>query len=219
MGSKAPVKEIVHRSKSWREEQFTVTHTKVHRVAGVTRALHELAGPKKIAEWSAHAAERKKERLREMTVTERHALEALRDPVSNDSVNEPTDDDHETDGYGAMVLDGTEQLDVSHAGGEFQELTSELLGEFWKSTSQEVRAKRPDYRTFRDRSAKQTAAFSVQLDVMTEAYMAWSLNQGGAGGKGFFDSDERRTWEEQQGKCDGVDTKLLSVLVLDVFCK
>ncbi|KIK18692.1 hypothetical protein PISMIDRAFT_14188 [Pisolithus microcarpus 441] len=46
-----------------------------------------------------------------MTVTERHALEALRDPVSNDSVNEPTDDDHETDGYGAMVLDGTEQLD------------------------------------------------------------------------------------------------------------
>ncbi|KIK16157.1 hypothetical protein PISMIDRAFT_113913 [Pisolithus microcarpus 441] len=89
-----------------------------------------------------------------------------------------------------MVLDGTEQLDVSHAGGEFQELTSELLGEFWKSTSQEVRAKRPDYRTFQDRSAKQTAAFSVQLDVMMEAYMAWSLNQGGAGGKGFFDSDE-----------------------------
>ncbi|KAI6023157.1 hypothetical protein BKA83DRAFT_4053758 [Pisolithus microcarpus] len=98
-----------------------------------------------------------------------------------------------------MVLDGTEQLDVSHAGGEFQELTSELLGDFWKSTSQEVRAKRPDYRTFRDRSAKRTATFSVQLDVMTEAYMAWSLNQGGAGGKGFFDSDERRTREEQQG--------------------
>ncbi|KAI6011450.1 hypothetical protein BKA83DRAFT_4467030 [Pisolithus microcarpus] len=80
-----------------------------------------------------------------------------------------------------MVLDGTEQLDVSHAGGEFQELTSELLGDFWKSTSQEVRAKRPDYCTFQDCSAKQTAAFSVQLDVMTEAYMAWSLNQGGAG--------------------------------------
>ncbi|KAI5985372.1 hypothetical protein EDD15DRAFT_2390180 [Pisolithus albus] len=51
-----------------------------------------------------------------MTVTERHALEVLRDPVSNDSVNEPADDDYETDGYGAMVLDGTEQLDVSHAG-------------------------------------------------------------------------------------------------------
>ncbi|KAI6018452.1 hypothetical protein BKA83DRAFT_4127671 [Pisolithus microcarpus] len=155
-------------------------------------AVHGHSRPKKIAEWSAHAVERKKEQLR--------------------------DNDHETDGYSAMVLDGTEQLDVSHAGGEFQELTSELLGEFWKSTSQEVRAKRPDYRTFQDRSAKQTAAFSVQLDVMMEAYMAWSLNQGGAGGKGFFDSDERHMREEQQGKCDGMDTKLLSVLVLDVFC-
>ncbi|KAI6020725.1 hypothetical protein BKA83DRAFT_4464456 [Pisolithus microcarpus] len=51
-----------------------------------------------------------------MTIVERHALEALRDPVLNDSVNEPTDDNYETDGYGAMVLDGTEQLDVSHAG-------------------------------------------------------------------------------------------------------
>ncbi|KIK23092.1 hypothetical protein PISMIDRAFT_11215 [Pisolithus microcarpus 441] len=146
-----------------------------------------------------------------MTVTERHALEVLRDPVSNDSVNEPTDDDYETDGYGAMVLDGTEQLDVSHAGGEFQELTSELLGDFWKSTSQEVRAKRPDYCTFQDCSAKQTAAFSVQLDVMTEAYMAWSLNQGGAGGKGFFDSDEQHMREEQQGKCDGAEKTSITV--------
>ncbi|KIK20324.1 hypothetical protein PISMIDRAFT_13075 [Pisolithus microcarpus 441] len=80
-----------------------------------------------------------------MTVMERHVLEVLRDPVLNDSVNELTDDDYETDGYGAMVLDGMEQLDVSHAGSEFQELTSELLGDFWKSTSQEVRAKHPDY--------------------------------------------------------------------------
>ncbi|KAI6007027.1 hypothetical protein EDD15DRAFT_2383928 [Pisolithus albus] len=128
----------------------------------------------------------------------RHALEALRDPALNDSINVPIDDDYESDGYGAMVLDGTEPLDVSHAGGEFQELTSELLGDFWGSTSKEVRAKRPDYRTFRDRSAKRTAAFSVQLDAMTEAYMAWSLNQREAGGKGFFDSDERRTREEHQ---------------------
>ncbi|KAI5994770.1 hypothetical protein EDD15DRAFT_2195902 [Pisolithus albus] len=152
-----------------------------------------------------------------MTVTERHALEALRDPVSNDSINEPIDDDAESDGYGAEVLDGTEPLEVSHAGGELQELTSELLNNFWKSTSQEVRAKRPDYHMFRDRSTKRTAAFSVQLEAMTEAYMAWSLYQRGAGRKAFFDLDERCTREEQQ-RCAGVDTKLLSVLVLDVFC-
>ncbi|KIO02918.1 hypothetical protein M404DRAFT_27534 [Pisolithus tinctorius Marx 270] len=116
-----------------------------------------------------------------------------------------------------MVLDGTEPLDVSHAGGEFQELTSGLLGEFWKSASQKIGGKRPDYRTFRDRTAKRTAAFNVQMGAMVEAYMAWSLIRKGASGRGFFDSDERRTREEQQ-RSDGIDTRLLSVLVLDVFC-
>ncbi|KAI6138184.1 hypothetical protein BKA82DRAFT_4333280 [Pisolithus tinctorius] len=152
-----------------------------------------------------------------MTVTEKHALEALRDPALNNSVGEAADDGYESDEYGAMVLDGTEPLDVSHAGGEFQELTSGLLGEFWKSASQKIGGKRPDYRTFRDRTAKRTAAFNVQMGAMVEAYMAWSLIRKGASGRGFFDSDERRTREEQQ-RSDGVDTRLLSVLVLDVFC-
>ena len=66
-----------------------------------------------------------------MTVTERCALEALQDPALN-SVSEAVDNDYESDGYGAMVLDGTESLEVSHAGGEFQELTSGLLGDFWQ---------------------------------------------------------------------------------------
>ena len=66
-----------------------------------------------------------------MTVTERSALEALQDPALN-SVSEAVDNDYESNGYGAMVLDGTESLEVSHAGGEFQELTSGLLGDFWQ---------------------------------------------------------------------------------------
>ncbi|KAI5983701.1 hypothetical protein EDD15DRAFT_2201864 [Pisolithus albus] len=152
-----------------------------------------------------------------MTVTERHALEALRDPVLNNAADGHVGDDYESDGYGEMVLDGTEALDVSHAGGEFQELTRGLLGDFWNSTSEEARGKRPDYRTFRDRSTIQTAAFSVQMGAMAEAYMMWSFKHSGTGGKGFFDSDERRTREEQTRSCDGVDTKLLTVLVLDVF--
>ncbi|KAI6094065.1 hypothetical protein EDD16DRAFT_1688336, partial [Pisolithus croceorrhizus] len=67
-----------------------------------------------------------------MTVTERHALEVLRDPASNSAVDDPIGDDYERDGYGEMILDGTEPLEVSHAGGEFQELTRGLLGDFWK---------------------------------------------------------------------------------------
>ena len=66
----------------------------------------------------------------EMTATERRALEALQDPALN-LVSEAVDDGYESDRYGAMVLDGTESLDVSHACGEFQELTSGLLGDFW----------------------------------------------------------------------------------------
>ncbi|KAI6022320.1 hypothetical protein PISMIDRAFT_119560, partial [Pisolithus microcarpus 441] len=156
--------------------------------------------------------------LTEMTVTERCALEVLRDPALNYVDNEPVGNDYENEGYGEMILDGMEPLDVSHTGGEFQELTRGLLGNFWKSTSEKVKGK-CDYHTFQDHSTKQTAAFSVQLDVMAEAYMAWSLKQRGARDRGFFDLDEQQTWEEQQRKCNGVDTKLLSILVLDVFCE
>ncbi|KAI5999231.1 hypothetical protein EDD15DRAFT_2363309 [Pisolithus albus] len=126
-----------------------------------------------------------------MTVNERHALEALRDPALNNAADERIGDDYKSDGYGEMVLDGTEPLDVSHAGGEFQELTRGLLGDFWKSASEKAKGKHSDYRTFRDRSTKQTAAFSVQTGAMAEAYMAWSLKHRGTGGKGFFDSDEQ----------------------------
>ncbi|KAI6142300.1 hypothetical protein EDD17DRAFT_1662346 [Pisolithus thermaeus] len=153
-----------------------------------------------------------------MTVTERHALEVLQDPASNSVVDNPIGDDCKRDGYGEMILDGMEPLKVSHAGGEFQELTRGLLGNFWKSTPEKARGKHLDYRTFQDHSTKQMAAFSVQLGAMAEAYMAWSFKQRGTGGKGFFDSDEQHRWEEQQNKCDSVNMKLLSVLVLDVFC-
>ncbi|KIM59405.1 hypothetical protein SCLCIDRAFT_126248 [Scleroderma citrinum Foug A] len=108
-----------------------------------------------------------------------------------------------------MVLDGTESLEVSHAGGEFQELTSGLLGDFWQSTSQRVGLKHTDYQTFRDHSAKRTATFSAQMSAMVLAYMAWLFSQKNAGQKGFFDSDE---------KCDNVHTTVFNVLVLDVFC-
>ncbi|KAI6117929.1 hypothetical protein F5141DRAFT_1187094 [Pisolithus sp. B1] len=103
-----------------------------------------------------------------------------------------------------MVLDGTEPLNVSHTSGEFQELTRGLLSDFWKSTSKKTKGKCSDYHAFQDHSTKQTAAFSVQKGAMAEAYMAWSL--------------KHRGMEEEQRNCDGMDTKLLSMPVLDVFC-
>ena len=44
--------------------QIRHVQTKVHQAAGVMRTLHELAGPQKIAEWSAHVAECKQGHLR-----------------------------------------------------------------------------------------------------------------------------------------------------------
>ena len=63
------------------------------------------------------------------------------------------------------------------------------------------------------------AVFSLQMGMMVEAYMAWSSSQKIVSGNGVFDSDERRTREEEQRKCDNVHTTLFSVLVLDVFCE
>ncbi|KAI6033542.1 hypothetical protein BKA83DRAFT_4121004 [Pisolithus microcarpus] len=118
-----------------------------------------------------------------------------------------------------MVLDGMELLDISHASGD-QELTKGLLGDIWKRSelTGEAGKKMADcFQHFPGGQGEASGLF-VQLGAMVEAYMTWSLNQGGVGGKGFFDSDGQHTWEEQQRGCDGVGTKLLSVLVLDVFC-
>lgn len=32
----------------------------------------------------------------------------------------------------ATIMDGSEPLDVSHAGGEFEALTCEMKGDFWE---------------------------------------------------------------------------------------
>ncbi|KAI6120039.1 hypothetical protein EDD16DRAFT_1692465 [Pisolithus croceorrhizus] len=49
-----------------------------------------------------------------MTVTKRHTLEVLREPALNNAANEHIGNNYQSDGYGEMVLDGTEPLDVSH---------------------------------------------------------------------------------------------------------
>lgn len=63
-----------------------------------------------------------------MTVDERRALEALRDdPALHPSFNEGTEDFDFDD-----VWNGTEPLPISHAGGEFNDLARDILGDTWK---------------------------------------------------------------------------------------
>lgn len=60
-----------------------------------------------------------------LTSDEKCALEALRE-------DRPEENDFDgSDGFGFGLLDGSEALDISHVGGEFQELTREVLGDFW----------------------------------------------------------------------------------------
>ncbi|KAG0693899.1 hypothetical protein DFH29DRAFT_881108 [Suillus ampliporus] len=85
----------------------------------------EILGPRKIVLHAAGAAARKRARLAVLTSEEKRALEALQ---------EPHVDDHDFGGnnnFGFGILDGSETVDISHAGGEFHELTQEVLGDFW----------------------------------------------------------------------------------------
>jgi hypothetical protein len=61
-----------------------------------------------------------------LTSEEKQVLDALREPHGADGNNFSSDED-----FRFGILDGPEMVDISHAGGEFHELTQEVLGDFW----------------------------------------------------------------------------------------
>ncbi|KAG6879498.1 hypothetical protein C0992_002109 [Termitomyces sp. T32_za158] len=63
------------------------------------------------------------------------------------------------------VIDGQASINVSHAGGKFQELLKEELRPC---------KKRREYRARRDAVIRRTLGFSTQLDAMVRAYLRWS---------------------------------------------
>ncbi|KAI6104922.1 hypothetical protein EV401DRAFT_2060716 [Pisolithus croceorrhizus] len=83
------------------------------------------------------------------------------------------------------VLDGTEQLEVSNAGGELTDIAQELLGELFKDYSRKG-AQRKDYRTCRDRILRRNEAFDQQLPALTQAYLDWSYTWTKGKSKEYF---------------------------------
>ncbi|KAG1721163.1 hypothetical protein EDD22DRAFT_983130 [Suillus occidentalis] len=131
----------------------------------------EVLGSKQIAEQAAV-----------LSAEEKCALEALRQ--SRTDVGEyGFDGDND---FGTNVLDGSEPIDISHAGGELQELTQKLVGDFWKINTGKSRNRRMDYRTRRDRTRRHTQAFDNQMSALTDAYMDWHLVHSTLDGRGFF---------------------------------
>ena len=61
----------------------------------------------------------------EALLVDKRALEALHDHYPTDAMNSVG---HE---FAVEVLDGTTPLEISHGGGEFHDLTRDLLGDFW----------------------------------------------------------------------------------------
>ncbi|KAI0038356.1 hypothetical protein FA95DRAFT_1567791 [Auriscalpium vulgare] len=85
------------------------------------------------------------------------------------AINEPWQDDVD---MMDEVLAGDRPFDISHAGGEFDEiLTAELHTDMWASQ------RRIDHRTRRDRNEQRTQQFNRQMVAMTAAFMTWSLSE------------------------------------------
>ncbi|KAF8181741.1 hypothetical protein K438DRAFT_2169043 [Mycena galopus ATCC 62051] len=110
-------------------------------------------------------AEALRERLRTMSEEHLEAFRALRE-VPEDRSGEI--DDHEELGIGD-VLDGTVQMDFSHAGGEFIETLQDGI----EAEAERKKKSAPDYRVRTDRTQKVVNGWKEQMDRMVQAYMTW----------------------------------------------
>ena len=139
----------------------------------------------------------------------RRAIEALQDIP---------DDASQPDGLDiGDILDGSTPLDLSHAGGEFNQILEDGLRSERRCVSfvlclpysflANCNRRRVDPRTRRDRIEQRTQGFNVQMPAIIEAYMLWSE----AVGENGLDAECEKPAEEL------VDGKY-PIHVLDVFC-
>ncbi|KAG6327472.1 hypothetical protein ID866_11617 [Astraeus odoratus] len=111
------------------------------------------------------------------------------------------------------VLGGSQPLDISHAGGEFQELAKQVL----KTVQTKVCISCPnckDYRTCKDHARMCSSAFEQQMLAATEAYMAWCLKCHQHGQGSFF--KELSASQPTEGD---ICTSQLALTVFDIFHK
>ncbi|KII93196.1 hypothetical protein PLICRDRAFT_383096 [Plicaturopsis crispa FD-325 SS-3] len=168
---------------------------------------HEVLGPTALAKRAKDMHEKRKIRLQEMTVDERRALEALRElPIANDDNRDHTFEDVNIED----ILDGSEPLNISHAGGEFIALTEELNSELWKNQYRRI-PRQIDYRTRRDRQERRDRAFNRQMDALVDAYLVWSLDRAENHDAGFF--TRLADWTRDAS----ADSGCTEVTVVDIF--
>jgi hypothetical protein len=113
-----------------------------------------------------------------MTPAFRQALQDLREPPTEHSTDWEMLDD---------VMTGAEELNISHAGGEFS-AAAELQDDLWSHVS--CRPQRTEHRTRRDRTERRTELFDNQMEDLVDAYMAWQVKRDMPEGEGDRDMPE-----------------------------
>ncbi|KAG6809770.1 hypothetical protein H0H92_014809 [Tricholoma furcatifolium] len=106
----------------------------------------------------------------------------------------------------AGLLDGSVPLDISHAGGEMEDIVDDFLHEEQARQVWPRQPQRRDHRTRRDRIERRNAAFGRQMAGMAAAYMQWHR----AMGDGALSAQPAKP---QEGLVEGG----LKVQVIDVF--
>ena len=146
--------------------------------------------------------------LKAMTLEEKQAIMALCERQSDSLQSETMGDDNADFGddnpdFGAFdnILSGAHPLQISHAGGEFQEMARQVLNAMRTKYISPLtfamklildhrlfvsRQSHRDYRTRRDRARLWAIAFEQQIPAVAEAYLTWCFNHSQQGRRGFF---------------------------------
>ncbi|KAF7967244.1 hypothetical protein HWV62_35063 [Athelia sp. TMB] len=135
-----------------------------------SRPHTEVLGPNAMRERQVADAQHLEDRINEMDAAElRHFQDLHELPDSN-----AEDNDLEDWAMYDNVLDGTQQVDISHEGGELAALNA-MRSDMAKG--QHKRRRRVDYRVRRQRTELRNKAFEKEMPEMTQAYMDWQYRE------------------------------------------
>ncbi|KAG1836694.1 hypothetical protein DFJ58DRAFT_846843 [Suillus subalutaceus] len=104
-----------------------------------------------------------------MSPEERRRLEALAQQQAGSNTFDMDYDNDNTD-FG-NILDGTHTIEISHAGGEFEDLAREIYGDFWTP----------------DRIKRRVDAFDQQMFGLTDACLKWNHERAQHGFRSFLE--------------------------------
>ncbi|KAG1777172.1 hypothetical protein EV702DRAFT_1045562 [Suillus placidus] len=153
---------------------------------GLRVHVNEVYGPKALVTRAVKAHGEQRARLQAMSPEERRRLEALVQQQTGNSTFDSMDYGNDSADFD-NILNGTHPIDISHAGGEFEDLAREIYGDLWTPKSSSKQTRRVDHRTRRDRIQRRVDAFDQQMFELTDTYLKWSHQRAQHGFWGFLE--------------------------------